>query len=66
MKLKQKSKAIPVTDHGGLQAREMFRTPHSLDNRLTDGGTLPTLRTGRALLPRNMIFLLLVLISVRG
>jgi hypothetical protein len=36
----------------------MLRIPQCLDSRLTDGGT------GRTLLPRNIIFLLLVLISV--
>jgi hypothetical protein len=35
------------------------RIPHCLDNRFTDG-------TGRSLLPENIIFLLLVLISVRS
>jgi hypothetical protein len=35
--------------------------PHCIDNRLTDD-----LRTGRALLSRIIIFVLLVLISVRG
>jgi hypothetical protein len=33
-----KKKAIPVTGRGGLQACEMLRIPHCLDNRLTDGG----------------------------
>jgi hypothetical protein len=50
------SGAIPVTD------REMLQFPHCLDNRLTDGGKV----VGRALLPRNIIALLRVLISVRG
>jgi hypothetical protein len=36
----------------------MLRIPHWLDNRLT------ALRTGRVLLPRNIIFSFLVLISV--
>jgi hypothetical protein len=43
---------------GGQQGCEMLRIPHCLDGRV--------LRTGRALLPRNIIFLLLVLIPVRG
>jgi hypothetical protein len=29
--------AIPVTGRAGLQGCEMFRNPHCLDNRLTDG-----------------------------
>jgi hypothetical protein len=32
------SKAIPVTDRGGLYGCERSRLPHFLDNRLTDGG----------------------------
>jgi hypothetical protein len=35
---KKKSKAIPVTDHGGPKGCETSRIPHLLDNRLTDGG----------------------------
>jgi hypothetical protein len=30
--------AIPVTGRGGPQGCETSRLPHSLDNRLTDGG----------------------------
>jgi hypothetical protein len=33
-----RSKAIPVTDRGGLQGCEMLRISHCIDNRLTDGG----------------------------
>jgi hypothetical protein len=36
--------------------------PHFLDNRLTDGGEVVSLRAGRALLPGTF----LVLISARG
>jgi hypothetical protein len=43
----------------------MLRMPHYLDSQVTDGGRLSALRTGRALLPRNVSYLLLVLISVR-
>jgi hypothetical protein len=43
----------------------MSKIPHCLDNLLKDGGKVVALRAGRTLLPRN-IFLLLVLISVRG
>jgi hypothetical protein len=52
--------AISVTGRGGLQACEMLRISHCLDSRLTDSGI------GCAQLPRGIIFLLLVLISVRG
>jgi hypothetical protein len=34
----KKSKAIPVTDRGGLQDCKMLRIPHCLDNWLTEGG----------------------------
>jgi hypothetical protein len=44
---------------------EMLKISHCQDNLLTDGGRV-TLCTGLALLPRNIIFLLLILISVRG
>jgi hypothetical protein len=50
-------KDIRVTGRGGLETCEMLRTPHCLDNRLTDD---------YALLHRNIVFLLLVLTSVRG
>jgi hypothetical protein len=43
----------------------MLRIPHFLDNRLTDGDELSALRTGRALFPRYIIVLLMILISVR-
>jgi hypothetical protein len=36
----EKSKTIPVTGRGGLYGCEMLRIPHSLDNRLTDGGKI--------------------------
>jgi hypothetical protein len=57
----------------------MLRIPHCLDSRLTDGGEVVSLThrplstpqklyfsTGRSLLPRNFIFMFLVLIFVRG
>jgi hypothetical protein len=56
----KKVKAIPVTGRRGLYGCEMLRIPHCLDNRLTDGDK--ALRNGSALLPRNINFLLLVLI----
>jgi ribosomal protein S18 len=42
----------------------MLRIPHGLGNWFTDGGKVVR-STRRALLPRNIIFLLLLLISVR-
>jgi hypothetical protein len=47
-----------VTEFGSLV--------HCLDDRLTDGGAVVSLTHYRALLSRNIIFLLLVLISVRA
>jgi hypothetical protein len=43
----------------------MLRIPHCLDNRLTDGGKVVSPTRRQLSTPRN-IFLLLVLISVRG
>jgi hypothetical protein len=62
-----KSKSIPATGHRGRYGYEMLRIPHCLDSLLTGGGKVvsPTHRP-LALLPRNIIFLLWVLISVRG
>jgi hypothetical protein len=43
------------------------RHPHFLDNRFTDGERLSALLTRRTLLHANLIiFMFLVLISVRG
>jgi hypothetical protein len=39
----------------------MLKIPHRLDNRLTDGGKVVSLKFRPRLLPRNFIFLLLVL-----
>jgi hypothetical protein len=61
-----KSKARPVTGCGGLQGCEMLRIPHCLDIGSQMAVRLSALSTGRALLPSNIIFLLLMLISVRG
>jgi hypothetical protein len=30
--------AIPITGHGGLYGCETLKSPHFLDNQLTDGG----------------------------
>jgi hypothetical protein len=58
-----KSKAIPIVGHGGLWGCEMLRIPHYVGSQVAV--SLSALHTGHALLPRN-IFLLLVLICVRG
>jgi hypothetical protein len=39
-----KGKAIPVTGRGGPSGYETSRLPHFLDNRLTDGGEIVSLR----------------------
>jgi hypothetical protein len=59
-----KCKASHATGSGGLYGCEMSRIPHCLDSRLKDGGKVvsPT----HPALPGTIIFLLLVLISVRG
>jgi hypothetical protein len=49
----KKFKAIPVTSCGGLQDCETSRLPHVLDNGLTDGVEVVTLR--RSLPPRRFI-----------
>jgi hypothetical protein len=59
----KKSKAISVTDRGGLLCCEMSRIPHCLDNWLLDDGQFLSLGAGRALPPSKYF---LVLISVRG
>jgi hypothetical protein len=40
----KKGKAITVTGHGGPWGCETSRLPHFLDNRLTDGGEVATLK----------------------
>jgi hypothetical protein len=42
--LLKKCKAIPVTGRGGPQGCETSRLPHFLDNWLTDGGEVVSLR----------------------
>jgi hypothetical protein len=49
-------RAIPVTGRGCLQVCEMLRNTNCVDNELIDGGKLSALRTGCALLPRNIIY----------
>jgi hypothetical protein len=46
-------KGFPLTGRGGLQGYEMLRIQHCLDNQLIDRLSAP--RTGRTLLPRNII-----------
>jgi hypothetical protein len=44
----------------------MLKTPHCLSNRLTDGGKVVSLTHRTRSTPKNIIFLFLVSISVRG
>jgi hypothetical protein len=41
--ISKKSKAIPVTDSGGLKGFELLRITDFLDNRLTDGSEVISL-----------------------
>jgi hypothetical protein len=52
-----KGKAIPVTGREGPYGCETSRVPHFLDNRLTDGGEVDSLklRTDQRAEPRNVI-----------
>jgi hypothetical protein len=43
VKKKKKSKAIPVTGHGGLKDCEMLRIPHCLDSQLRNGSKIVSL-----------------------
>jgi hypothetical protein len=61
-----KSKDIPVTGHGGLYGCEMLKIPPCLGDQLTDGSKVVDLIHWPLIAPRATIFLLLVLISVRG
>jgi hypothetical protein len=63
---KSRVKVIPVTDRGGLGRYEKLKSPNCLDNRTQMTVRLLAIRTGRSLLPRNIICMLLVLISVTG
>jgi hypothetical protein len=57
---KRKGKAIPVTGRGYPEGYETSKLTHFLDNRLTDGGEVASLKRR---IPRGRF---LVLISVRG
>jgi hypothetical protein len=61
-----KSKAIPVAGCGGLQGCVILTIPHCADNRPTDGGKVVSPTHWLRSTPRNINFLLPVLISVRG
>jgi hypothetical protein len=51
---KIKYKTIHVTDRGGPYGYETSWLPHSLDNRLTDGGEVVNLTHSRTFTSRNM------------
>jgi hypothetical protein len=58
----KKKKDIPVTNRGGPYGCETSRLPHFLDNRLTDGSEVVSLKRRPRLYPPGRF---LVLISVR-
>jgi hypothetical protein len=62
----KKSKGILVTGREDLWGCMMLRIPHCLDNQWTDGGKVVNPAHRPRFTPQNIIFLLLVLISVRG
>jgi hypothetical protein len=53
-KSKGKSKAIPVTGHGGPYGCETSMLPHFLDSRFTDGGEVVSLTHRSPFTPRNI------------
>jgi hypothetical protein len=57
---KVKDKHITVTGYGGPQACETSRIQYFLDNQLTDGYEVVSLRTGRTLTPHPKRFLVLI------
>jgi hypothetical protein len=50
----KKGKAIPVTDREGPQGCETSKLPHSLDNRLTDGGEVVNLTRRPLFAPKKI------------
>jgi hypothetical protein len=50
----QKRKAIPVTGYGGPLVCDTSRLPHSVDNRLTDGGNVVSLTRRPPFTPRKI------------
>jgi hypothetical protein len=50
----KKGKSIPVTGRGGPSVCETLRLPHVLDNRLTDGGEVISLKRLPSFTPRNI------------
>jgi hypothetical protein len=62
----KKFKVILVTGRGILYDCGVLSIPHCLYNRLTDGDKFVSPTHLRALLSRNIIILLVVLISFRG
>jgi hypothetical protein len=55
----KRSKPIPRTGRGGLYVCEMLRTPHCLDNRLTDGGEDVGLTRQERCIPQKHLYLCL-------
>jgi hypothetical protein len=57
---------MAITDLGGLQGCEASRLPRCLEIPLTDDGKVVSVTRRQRFTVRNIIFLLLVLIYVRG
>jgi hypothetical protein len=62
----KESKAILATDRGGLYGSEMSKISHCLDIRFIDGGKVVSPTHRPRFTHRNIIFLLLVHVYVRG
>jgi hypothetical protein len=62
----QKSNADLVQALEAYRVVDLLRIPHCLDSRLTDGGKLVSSKHRPHSTPQNIIFLFLVLISVRS
>jgi hypothetical protein len=52
--VKVKGKDIPVTGHEGPEGCQTSRLPHFLDNRLTDGGEVVSLKRRPPFTPRKI------------
>jgi hypothetical protein len=53
--IKNKVKAIPVTGRGGLYGCETSRFPNFLENRVTDGGEVVSLKRRPPFTPRKIV-----------
>jgi hypothetical protein len=56
MVVEEYSKTILVTGRGGLQGFEILRIPHCLDNRITNGGEVVSLKRRPRFTPRTIFW----------